>query len=118
MSYAYSKHDGYSMQYGVRIEDGKMHPHREDESNVELAEKLGYTVDRSKQFQRGISFQKGRIHIWHFRNGNHFGWQVADLYPHPNDPKCDYYQNHRPVGGLLGTTGGLAYALLREAYRT
>lgn len=111
MSYTYSKHDGYSMHAGVRVEDGKMHPHREDESNVELAEKLGFTVDRSKQHQRGIAFEKGRIRIWQTLIGtSRFGWQVADLYPYENDPKFDYYQNHRAVGSL-------AYALLREAYR-
>lgn len=105
-SWGYSRHDGYTMHDGVRIDNGKMHPHREDESNVELAEKLGFTIDRSHQHERGIGFRKGRIHIWQFRTG----WQVADLYKPPHDPKCDYYQNHRPVGGLT-------YALLREAYR-
>ena len=106
MSYTFSQHDGYSMHAGVRVEDGKMHPHREDESNVKLAEILGYTVDRSAQYDRGISFKKGRIHIWQFVRG----WQVADAFPHPDDPEFDYYQNHRPVGSLR-------YALLREAYR-
>lgn len=107
---SYTIHDGYSMHDGVRVEDGKMHPHREDESNVELAEKLGFTVDRSKQFQRGIAFEKGRIRIWQSLIGGRCCWQVADLYPTEGDPRCDYYQNHRPIRGL-------AYALLREAYR-
>ena len=110
-SWGYQQFEGYSIHNGVRIEDGKMHPHREDESCVELAEKLGYTVDRSKQHQRGIAFEKGRIRIWQTLVGHRFGWQVADLYPIESDPKCDYYQNHRPVGSL-------AFALLREAYRT
>ena len=110
MSYTFSQHDGYSMHSGVRVEDGKMHPHREDERNVKLAEILGYTVDRSRQYERGIAFEKGRIRIWQTVVGGRFGWQVADIYPHKDDPKCDYYQNHRPVGSLR-------YALLREAYR-
>ncbi len=98
---------GYSMfDHRIKVEPGKMHPHREDESNVKLAEKLGFTVDRSSQYERGIGFKKGRINIWQFRRG----WQVADLYRHDDDPEFDYYQNHRPVGDLK-------YALLREAYR-
>lgn len=89
------------------IEPGKMHPDREDERNVELAEKLGFTVDRSTQTHNGISFSKGRIRIWKILGG----WQVADIYPREGgNPKVNYYQNHRPVGGL-------AFALLREAYR-
>lgn len=106
-SWGFSRHDGYTFHHGIKIENGKMHPHREDERNVELAEKLGFTIDRSTQHDNGISFIKGRIRIWQFIRG----WQVADIYPHNDDPKgCDYYQNHRPVGGL-------AYALLREVYR-
>lgn len=66
-----------------------MHPDREDEQNVELAESLGWTIDRSTCTQRGITFRRGHTSIWAIRRG----WQVADLIN-------GYYCNHRPEGRL------------------
>ncbi len=62
---------------------------REDESNVELAESLGFEVDKSEAIRNGYSFRRGDTHIWQFCNG----WQVADLID-------GYYRNHRPESSL------------------
>jgi hypothetical protein len=62
---------------------------REDEANVELAESLGWTVDWSTRYQRGLTFRRGVTSIWQIRLRGAIGWQVADLLD-------GYYCNHRP----------------------
>jgi hypothetical protein len=66
-----------------------MHPDREDEKNVNLAESLGFTVDRSTEKHNGLAFNKGSVRIWAIREG----WQAADLI-------SGRYQNHRPNSNL------------------